>query len=110
MKQEYILEDIDYVIHMESKEDERIEPCSVSFEVYEIECYEVPSNIPTIKKRVYLSGDIRWDGCSNMYFNRQDEVMLHFCGKQEAMNIGVLMGYLYEKALEFMPSRTSYLE
>jgi hypothetical protein len=48
--------------------------------------------------QVFLHGDVKWDGCSNWYFDEQDEVMLHFCSKDEAMRLGLLMGRLYELA------------
>lgn len=55
--------------------------------------------------QVYLHGSIKWDGCSNWLFDEQDSLpgcqsMLHFCGKQSAMNLGVLMERLYEWAAE----------
>lgn len=52
---------------------------------------------------VYLSGSIKFDGCSNMKFDEQDRVMLHFCGRKQAVDIGVLMDRLYSLAAELMP-------
>lgn len=58
---------------------------------------------------VYLSGSIKWDGCSNLNFDEQDRVMLHFCSKTSATNIGVLLGRLYELAAELMPEQVDNL-
>lgn len=58
----------------------------------------------TNEAEVFLSGSIKWDGCSNLRFDHQDRVMLHFCGKQEAMDIGILLGWLYELAAEMVPA------
>lgn len=54
--------------------------------------------------QVYLHGSLKWDGCCNLYFDQQDKVMLHFCGKKEAENIGVLLGRLYDLAKELVPA------
>lgn len=51
---------------------------------------------------IYLEGSVKWDGCSNMVFREQERVMLHFCEKKEAQNIGVLMGYIYDMAEELI--------
>lgn len=48
--------------------------------------------------QVYLHGNVKWDGCSNFHFDEQDEVMLHFCGRRDATDVGVLLGRLYDEA------------
>lgn len=58
----------------------------------------------TAEAQVFLSGSIKWDGCSNLQFDEQDNVCLHFCGKKAAMNVGVLLGRLYELAEKHMPA------
>ncbi len=52
----------------------------------------------------WLSGSIKWDGCSDWYFNEQDHVMLHFCGLKAATAIGRLMGRMYDIASSRMKS------
>lgn len=54
--------------------------------------------------QVYLSGSIKWDGCSNLRFDEQDDTMLHFCGKQAAVDTGTLLGRLYDMAAEIIPT------
>lgn len=42
----------------------------------------------------FLSGSIKWDGCSNWDFHDHD-CMVHFCGRADATSIGRLMDHLY---------------
>jgi hypothetical protein len=51
---------------------------------------------------VFLHGHVKWDGCSNLHFDEQDRVMLHFCSKQQAGDIGRLLERLYDIAAELM--------
>jgi len=54
--------------------------------------------------QIFLSGNIRFDGCSNMQFNEQENCMLHFCGRKMATDVRVLMGELYDIAIDYIPS------
>jgi hypothetical protein len=47
---------------------------------------------------VFLSGSIKWDGCSNWNFDAQQDCMLHFCGVKQASGIGRLMARMYDIA------------
>jgi hypothetical protein len=58
---------------------------------------------------VFLSGRIKWDGCSDMKFDEQERVMLHFCGRSDAVNLGMLMARLYDLAAELMPEHADEL-
>lgn len=40
---------------------------------------------------VYLHGFVKWDGCSNWYFDEQDRVMLHGCGISDIQRFGDIM-------------------
>lgn len=53
---------------------------------------------------IFLYGYIKWDGCSNWYFDAQDNVMIHFGRVNEAKNIGVLFDYLYRIAEMLIPA------
>ena len=55
--------------------------------------------------QIYLHGSVKWDGCSNWNFDEQDRVMLHFCRKEQAANIGILFSRLYEWANELGQDR-----
>lgn len=45
---------------------------------------------------VYLHGYVKWDGCSNWYFDNQDNCYLHFCGEEEAALLGEIMRTAYK--------------
>jgi hypothetical protein len=85
-------------------------PLSVAFRVVECTGEEMdgtplygegfisdPSVVPP-----FLSGDVKWDGCSNWDWHTS-ECMQHFCTKDSAVKIGVLMGRLYDLAAEMIP-------
>lgn len=50
------------------------------------------------KAQKYLSGEIKWDGCSNMKFDEQEKCMLHFCGTHRLKQLSGLFKTLYEIA------------
>ena len=58
----------------------------------------------TSEAQVYLSGFVKWDGCSTLRFDAQGDRLLHFCGKREATNVGVLLRRLYDLAAEIVPA------
>ena len=47
---------------------------------------------------VYLHGSVKWDGCSNWYFDQQDRVMLHGCSRADLVNIGEVMAKCWDYA------------
>lgn len=47
---------------------------------------------------VFMSGYVKWDGCSDIRFDEQDRCMLHFCGRKQASRIGLLIGEVYKIA------------
>lgn len=51
---------------------------------------------------MFLSGTIKWDGCSNWNFNDK-KVMIHFCGRKDATSIGRLIDHLYQITKECLP-------
>jgi hypothetical protein len=54
--------------------------------------------------QIYLHGSVKWDGCADIAFDEQENVMLHFCGQTDATNIGVLLGRIYELAARMIPA------
>lgn len=52
---------------------------------------------------IYLHGSVKWDGCSNWYFNEQDRVMLHGCSREDIQRFGDVMGRCWDWAAEYMP-------
>lgn len=45
---------------------------------------------------VYASGTLKWDGCVDLYFDEQDDCMLHFCGAEAEPLLGRMMTALYK--------------
>jgi hypothetical protein len=77
--------------------------------VYQAHMWNVPSNSPLFLKKgtdaddhdctddidaaqPYLTGYIKWDGCSNWDYEQIDT---HFCGRGDALELGKLMDQLY---------------
>ena len=52
----------------------------------------------------FLHGGIKWDGCSNWWFDEQEKGMLHFCGKEGAAGLGALMQKMYEITAANLPT------
>jgi len=52
----------------------------------------------------WLHGNIKWDGCSNLHIDAQDESMLHFCNPRDAADVGKLLAALYDIAREILPN------
>ena len=51
--------------------------------------------------QVFVHGNIKWDGCSNLWFDEQDTgTMLHFCGRSSIDDFRELMKRLYDLAAE----------
>ena len=50
--------------------------------------------------QVFLSGNVRWDGCSNWYFNAQNECMIHACNRKEVERIGEVMALCWDWTAE----------
>lgn len=86
-----------------------------TFIVYGIARYLQPENLRSYEKETGggfteniseahsdLSGSIKWDGCSNWNM-MPDEARLHFCSREDAINLGVLLGRLYNIAKAEIP-------
>ena len=101
--------DIGYAVVAEVKDDD----VHVDFKVYEIygEVFNMGEKVgilnyhgnngeftPDIDKaKLYLHGTIKWDGCSDWWFDEQERrVMLHFCGRRDMRTLGLLFDMMYE--------------
>lgn len=73
-----------------------------SFELRDSSSCDATENLS--EAQVFLSGSIKWDGCSNWHFDDQDNCMLHFCGVKDASSIGRLMERMYDITAAEMPS------
>lgn len=57
------------------------------------------------KVKPFLGGGIKWDNCANLIFEEDAGHYLHFCDRQQAVNVGILMGELYDLARELIGER-----
>lgn len=76
---------------------------AMSFEVYEIVGWDYINEDVADDVELYLSGMIKWDGCSHLMFGKKDENgktngYLHLCGKEFFNHHIQLMKELFEYA------------
>lgn len=50
--------------------------------------------------QIYLSGSVKWDGCSNLNFDAQESCMLHFCSLAGVQEMAAMIAKVYEIAKE----------
>lgn len=60
-------------------------------------------------QRVF-NGMIKWDGCSHLNFFPDEEGYVHYCGKSSAVQLGELVGFVYDKAREEMADKVHDLD
>ena len=61
--------------------------------------------VDTIQEaRLFMHGEIKWDGCTNFHFDEQDKLMIHMCGRKDMADLATLFDRLYAMADEVMPS------
>jgi hypothetical protein len=56
------------------------------------------------ESEVYLSGHVKWDGCSNWCFDEQNRCMLHACCKSDVQRFGDVMAACWEWTAELCPN------
>lgn len=54
---------------------------------------------------VYLHGFVKWDGCSNWYFDEQDHAMIHFCGRRGMKRVSDLLFACFDMTEELIPDK-----
>jgi hypothetical protein len=52
----------------------------------------------------YLHGYVKWDGCSNFYFDEQERGMLHGCERRDVLRFGEVMAACWDWAAELCPA------
>lgn len=63
-----------------------------------------PDCVETLDQaEVYLSGSIKWDGCSNWKFDEQDRCMLHACDREGLLRYGLVMALCWDWMDEICP-------
>jgi hypothetical protein len=54
---------------------------------------------------VYLHGSVKWDGCSNWWFDEQERgCVLHGCSKDDLLRIGNIMAACWDWTSEICPT------
>lgn len=74
----------------------------VDFNVYQINSWELDEELTEYESELYLTGSIKWDGCSHIDF-KTNETMKHLCGKQSFILHCEMMISLYEKITALIP-------
>lgn len=72
---------INFLIKIDDDTDYRMD-----FEVFEVVSWECDDANTPSDTELYMTGVIKWDGCSHVYFGEKDETgnqdgYLHLCGK-----------------------------
>ena len=55
--------------------------------------------VSLINAEIYCDGWVKWDGCSDWSFGDY-----HFCSKEQAMRVGIIMGIAYDLTKEHCPN------
>jgi hypothetical protein len=64
-----------------------------------------PDPVETVEEAdIFAHGDVKWDGCSNWYFDEQDSVMLHGCCKDDVLNIGKILAECWDWTKDICPN------
>lgn len=62
-----------------------------------------PSTVDTLEEaEPYLHGEVKWDGCSNWYFDEQDRNMLHGCCRKDVQRLGDVMAACWDWTAELL--------
>lgn len=90
---------------------------AVNFKVYEMESQEPiqyrskdtddfnPVSSPE-GAEVFLSGVVKWDGCSDWHFDEQDTwKVIQACHRGELLNIGKVMAFCWDFAMKVFSER-----
>jgi len=69
---------------------------SWEFATFVITSWDMNDN--PVELEEYISGFIKWDGCSHFYFGEDQDGYLHLCGADDVINHAKLMVEIYKKA------------
>ena len=68
-------------------------------------CGHYPEPVETTEEAdVFIHGYVKWDGCSNWYFDEQDRSMIHGCRKEDIVNLGLILGECWDYAKQNLPT------
>lgn len=48
------------------------------------------------KAACFMAGSLKWDGCINFWFPSQGGTQFHFCGREDAAVVGIIINRLYD--------------
>lgn len=57
-----------------------------------------------------IEGMVKWDGCSHLNFFPDEEGYVHYCGRTSAVQLGELIGLVYDEARKGMTDKVHDLE
>lgn len=109
-----LIEVDDFTLRYKTNRDNGYDMAGYEFEIYEVEARELNGNKLYMRKgatqsgdfseniledaQPYLTGFIKWDGCSHFYFG--DEGYLHLCGFVRIQKLIVILQHLIKLAKE----------
>lgn len=88
---------------------------SVDFKIYDIASYDTGTKVPMYevdinkqtteidKALVFAHGFVKWDGCSNWFFDTQEEGMIHGCSRSDIERIGAILAECWDWTVELCP-------
>ena len=53
---------------------------------------------------VFLHGFVKWDGCSNWWFDIADDIAMHGCDRRDLTRVGEVLGICYDWTKELLPN------
>jgi hypothetical protein len=85
--------------------------CSVEYKAYKIvsigdaknEFYYRDNEANIALAKPYLTGFVKWDGCSNWRFDEQEECMLHCCSRDGLNRFSKIMIICWDWTKELIP-------
>ena len=82
----------------------KVDEYHVNFQIYDLwDCENNLSFTPPRENTIFLSGGVKWDGCSNWKFDEQERVMLHGCSREDLVIFGQIMAECWDWAFDLMP-------
>lgn len=99
---------------------------STDFKAFEVTGWSIPTpSTPTfgdnhlatdnpVSEQVtpFISGRVKWDGCTNFDFNFPENggCMLHECDREGLVNIGLLLGRIWDQCAALCPTTIDYMK
>lgn len=53
---------------------------------------------------IFLHGSVKWDGCSNWWFDIEEQIALHCCERWELTRVGEVLAFCYDWTKELLPN------